>query len=196
MDLWGIAGAVDVAVRLVAFAALLGASVVAGTHWAVRRKKINPFGIWPRWTRRVSDPLLGPIERRLVRSGGNPQDASLWLLGLAVVAGLVLVSVSRWIVDSLLSLTNLHGAGPRYWTWLLFDTAINLLMLAILIRAVSSWFGVSPYGRWMRPIYRVSGWIVDPIRRWIPPTGTIDWSPMAGYLALLLLRMLLTSTLR
>ena len=72
-------------VRFVAFAGLLIASAIAATHWAVRGKKINPFGLWPRWTRRVSDPLLRPIERRLVKNGGNPQDASLWLLGIAVV---------------------------------------------------------------------------------------------------------------
>ena len=44
-------------------------------------RRINPFGAWPSLIRRASDPVLRPLERRVVRMGGNPQDAPLWLIG-------------------------------------------------------------------------------------------------------------------
>ena len=52
------------------------------THWAVRSRRITPFGAWPRFMRRASDPVLLPLERRVIRAGGSPQDAPLWLIGI------------------------------------------------------------------------------------------------------------------
>ena len=65
----------DTAVRAIVVVALVYASIVALTHWAVRNRKIGPFGPWPRLVRRLSDPVLLPLERRVIRFGGSPQDA-------------------------------------------------------------------------------------------------------------------------
>ena len=83
--------------------ALLGfvaALIVLLTHWLVRRKTLAPFGWWPRLVRRVSDPLLKPMERRAIRAGGSPQDAPLWLLGMVVLAGLLLIGAARWVIGA------------------------------------------------------------------------------------------------
>ena len=48
----------DLIVRGAIVLALVYASVVAVTHWAVRSRRITPFGIWPRYMRRASDPVL------------------------------------------------------------------------------------------------------------------------------------------
>ena len=73
-------------VRTIVILALAYASLVALTHWAVRSRRISPFGAWPRFMRRVSDPVLHPMERRVISAGGNPQSAPLWLLAV-VIAG-------------------------------------------------------------------------------------------------------------
>ena len=83
----------DLVARTLVVVALVYASAVALTHWAVRSRRITPFGAWPRFVRRVSDPVLLPLERRVVRAGGNPQDAPLWLLGIVIVGGLLLLSL-------------------------------------------------------------------------------------------------------
>ena len=92
---------------IVVVAALATPSVVALTHWAVRRRTIDPFGAWPRFVRRISDPVLLPLERRVVRLGGSPQDAPLWLLGVVIVGGLVLLSLTRWLLGT--------ASGWRPW---------------------------------------------------------------------------------
>jgi len=55
----------DLAARTLVVAALAYASLVALTHWAVRRHRITPFGTWPRFIRRASDPVLLPLARRM-----------------------------------------------------------------------------------------------------------------------------------
>ena len=71
-------------------------SIVALTHWLpCGATAINAFGAWARFVRRWSDPLLRPLERRLVRGGANPQDAPFWLVGIVVVGGLVLIGTRQ-----------------------------------------------------------------------------------------------------
>jgi uncharacterized protein YggT (Ycf19 family) len=40
----------------------------------------------------------------------------------------------------------------------------------------------------MRPIVALTGWLIDPIRRMLPPFGMIDFSPMVAWLVLYLVR--------
>jgi YggT family protein len=176
--------ALDTAARGLVVVALVYASVVALTHWAVRRRKIGPFGPWPRLVRRVSDPLLLPLERRVIRFGGSPQDAPLWLLGIVIVGGLILVSLTNWILGMVGTLGALAYASPRDWVRLLVSWTFSLVMLAIFVRVIASWLGVSEYRRWMRPLVLLSDWIIQPIRRMLPSTGMIDFSPMVAWLVL------------
>jgi YggT family protein len=176
--------ALDTAARGLVVVALVYASVVALTHWAVRRRKIGPFGPWPRLVRRVSDPLLLPLERRVIRFGGSPQDAPLWLLGIVIVGGLILVSLTNWILGMVGTLGALAYASPRDWVRLLVSWTFSLVMLAIFVRVIASWVGVSEYRRWMRPLVLLSDWIIQPIRRMLPSTGMIDFSPMVAWLVL------------
>ena len=164
--------------------ALAFASVVALTHWAVRRRRIGPFGVWPRLVRRVSDPVLLPLERRVIRFGGSPQDAPLWLLGIVILGGLILLSLTNWILGMVGTLGALAHATPRDWVRLLVSWGFSLVMLAIFIRVIASWFGVSEFRSWMRPLVFLSDWIIRPIRRLLPPAGMIDFSPMVAWLVL------------
>jgi YggT family protein len=183
-----IAGALDTVVRYVVVAALAYAAIVALTHWAVRRRTIGPFGAWPRFVRRISDPVLLPVERRVIRFGGSPQDAPLWLLGGVIVLGLILVSLVRWLIGLAFGLATLADAGPRAWLQVAVGAVFSLLMTAILVRVIASWLGISPYGRWMRPVMALTDWLIEPIRRLMPPTGMIDLSPMVAWLVLWIAR--------
>src|SRR5918911_4921361 len=89
--------ALDLVVRTVVVVALVYSSAVALTHWAVRSRRITPFGAWPRLMRRASDPVLLPLERRGIRAGGSPQDAPLWLVGLVIAGGLLLLTTVHWL---------------------------------------------------------------------------------------------------
>ena len=179
---------VDTAVRILVIVALVYACLVALTHWAVRNRRINPFGAWPRLVRRTSDSLLLRLERRIIASGGNPQNASLWLVGLVIAAGLVLLSLTHWLIGIAAGLTIAAQSGPRVWVRMLVNAVFTILMAALLIRVIASWFGIGPYRTWMRPIVALTSWLIDPIRRILPPVGMFDFSPMVAWLVLYVAR--------
>ncbi len=178
----------DLVARATVVGALVYASIVALTHWAVRQRKIGPFGLWPRMVRRASDPVLLPLERRVMRAGGSPQDAPLWLLGIVIAGGLLLLSLLSWIVGMSGTLAAVAYSGPRGWLRFLVSAGFSLVMLAIFIRVIASWFGIGPYRPWMRPLVLLTDWIIEPVRRILPPMGMIDFSPMVAWLILWVLR--------
>jgi len=180
--------ALDYVVRGLVIVALAYASTVALTYWALRTRRINPFGAWPRFTRRISEPILLPLERRVIRAGGSPQDASFWLLGLVIVVGLLLLSLVHWLMGMTATMAALAYAGPRAWLRFGLSGVFTLLMAAILIRVVASWLGLSRYSRWMRPVMLLTDWLIEPIRRILPPFGMIDFSPMVAWLVLWVVR--------
>ena len=183
----------EVVARFLVVAALAYAVIVATTAWAVRRQHIGPFGAWPKFVRRISDPILRPLERRMVRLGGNPQDASLWLVGIAVIGGLILISLVQWLVGLWYTLVALGHSGPREVARFAVSGLFSLLMIALFVRVIASWLGISPYARWMRPVMAATSWLVEPIRRFLPPMGMIDFSPMVAWLVLWLARSVVLS---
>src|SRR2546422_178702 len=61
--------------RVLVFAAFCLAALVALAGWLVRTRRVSPFGGVGRTLRSVTDPVLRPVETRLVRLGGNPVHA-------------------------------------------------------------------------------------------------------------------------
>jgi YggT family protein len=178
----------DTAVRTLVIVALAYASLVALTHWAMRTRRISPFGAWPRLVRRISDPVLPRLEKRIIAAGGSPQNAPLWLLGLVIAAGLILVSLTNWFIGILAGLSAAVNGGPRVWLRLAVSAVFTILMAAILIRVIASWLGIGPYRRWMRPVVALTSWLIEPIRRILPPMGMFDFSPMVAWLVLYVVR--------
>lgn len=59
------------------------------------------------------------------------------------------------------------------------NLAINLYMLAIIIRAIYSWGRPDPSSRLARFIYAVTDPVITPLRRALPPLGgQLDISPL------------------
>ncbi|MCH7474509.1 MAG: YggT family protein [Gemmatimonadetes bacterium] len=160
--------------RYTVFGIFAVASAAAIGSWAVRTRRISPFSKSANFIRRSTDPILKPIESQLLRRGGNPQNAEWWLLGGTVVGGIVIISATGWIANQFLFVTR---AGPRGMIFL----AGQIVTWAIIIRVVGTWMGVGRHNKFMRPMYFLTDWIVEPLRRIIPPFGMIDISPIAAY---------------
>lgn len=187
---------IAVLARALSVAALVLTSVVALTFWLVRAGHIAPFGAWPRGVRRLADPILRPIERRLTRAGRNPQDAPLWLFGLAVLGGLLLISLADWLVGFAFRAQSAAAAGPTGLLALLINGVFSLLIAALIVRVVASWFGIGAYHRHFRPVVLLTEWLVGPIRRVLPPMGMIDFSPLVAWLLLIVMRSFLLGLVR
>ena len=163
------------------FAVFVLSTAVAIAAWAVRTRAINPFSGPGRLARRLTDPILAPVEHWLVRRGGNPQHAEWWLFGASLFGGIVLIALATWIVGQVGAVTMVSRQGPRSFFKLMVYGAGQLIQFALMARVVGSWFGGSRYTRWLRPAYVLTDWIVEPLRRWIPPFGMIDMTPMIAW---------------
>jgi YggT family protein len=64
------------------------------------------------------------------------------------------------------------------------DFLFTALTLAIVARAVISWFRVSPYHPAVQILDQVTEPLLAPLRRLIPPRGMIDFSPLVAILLL------------
>ena len=180
------------AVAAVFFLSLL----VALVHWAARRGKVNAFGGLARATRKLVDPIMRPLERRVIRFGGNPQDAPIWLIGIVVVLGLLLLGLIEWLVGVVYYLGALAHGGLREWARFAIDLVYFTFSIAVVIRVIGSWIGMGRYNRWTRLAYWLTDWLVEPIRRMLPPFGFVDLSPLIAYFALWLVHRLLVALLR
>jgi YggT family protein len=182
----------DVILSFIKYAALgvFALAVLAAIgSWLVRTRRISPFRPLGRALRQSTDPILRPVESRVLRAGGNPVNAGWWLvIGVALV-GVVVVSLAQWLVGAWLSLDYALSRGPRATLALAVGLVYYVLIIALFARVISSWFGVFRYSRWIRPAYLLTDWIVVPIQRLLPPTGMFDFSPLVAWLVLYLLRL-------
>ncbi len=174
--------------RFTVFAFLVFSAGVALGSWAVRTRRINPFGRVGQTIRRLSDPVLAPIETWLLRRGGNPQQAGWWLLGISVFGGILVITTAQWIVVQLFRTVDAAEEGPRGVIRLIVYHATQLILLALIVRVIGSWLGVGRHNRWMRPAYILTDWLVEPLRRIIPPFRMIDVTPIIAWFLLLVVR--------
>lgn len=175
--------------RKVVFAAAVIVAIVALVDWLVRTRRITPFNPVARFFRKSVDPLMVPMERRILRAGGNPASAPWWTLIGVVVGGLLLI----WIVDfvgGILAQLAMGASNPALLPRILLSWVFSLLILALIVRVFSSWFSISPYSRWIRWSFTLTEWMLAPLRGVIPTFGMIDITPIVAYFALTLLRAL------
>ncbi|HEX5829796.1 MAG TPA: YggT family protein [Gemmatimonadaceae bacterium] len=173
---------------LLVSAVLLAA--VATIDWAVRTRRLNPFSRVARFFRGTVDPVIAPVERRVLRAGGNPVHAPWWALAAVVLLGIVLLSLIQFLAGQMRAVFGATQGGVRGILLLLVGWAFALLQLAIIVRVVASWVGGSPFSPWWRWAFTISEPLLRPLRRIIPSLGPIDITPIVAWFVLSLLRPL------
>jgi YggT family protein len=188
-------GLVSYVLRYALFGAAVVLGIVAAIDWAVRTRRLNPFCTIARFVRRTVDPLMVPIERRVVRAGGRPSSAPLWALGVVVVGGLLLIKAFDVLAHQLGTAAAAFSVGPTRVLVLLVGWTFTLLRIALIVRVISSWVGVSPYSPWVRWSYGLTEWMLAPLRRVIPLLGSVDITPFVAYLLLMLIESVVVGAL-
>ena len=167
--------------------ALLGAGAVLALvcvlDWAVRTRRISPFSGVARFCRARVDPLMAPVERVIVRSGGVPTAAPWWSLVALALLGILLISLLQF-TGSILSQAIFALDQPSTIGMTLASWGFGILRLALLVRVISSWLPISPYSRWIRWSYVLTNWMITPLQRVIPRIGMIDITPIVAWILL------------
>lgn len=179
--------------RPVLFALALIAALICLVDWLVRTRRLNPFGAVARFFRSSISPLMTPVERRVVRSGGLPSSAPWWTLAGVILGGIVLLSLLGFVRGQLVGMALGVAAGPRGVFWVLVGWTFAILRLALLVRVFSSFFRISPYSRWIRWSYLLTEPMLRPLRQVVPAIGMFDITPVVAYLLLGLVEWLVRS---
>ena len=171
-------------VRITLFVVVMVAAVVCLLDWLVRTRRINAFNPIARFMRTTIDPLMAPIERRIVRAGGMPTSAPWWTRVFLVVMTLVLVTLLGFIRNQAFAVAVSSQRGTAGLLVLVVRWVFGILRLALIVRIVSSWFGMSPYSPWIRWSYQLTEPILGPLRQVVPTIGVIDITPIVAWFLL------------
>jgi YggT family protein len=177
--------------KLLVLVFFAGATVTAVTHWAVKNGHLTPFSPLARAVRSASAPVIKPLEQRMLRSGGNPSSAPYVLFLVALLGGLALIGVVQWVIGIVYQMLASASYGPAGILRFVVNAAFSLVMLAILIRVIASWFGIGRYSKPMRIVYVLTDWIIEPLRKVVPPVGMFDITPLVAYFLLAVVQWLI-----
>jgi len=184
-------GGLDLVLGIVRIALLVMAAVLAVfclIDWAVRTRRVNAFGSMARFARSKIDPIITPIERRVVSAGGNPQSAPLWALAAVVIGGILLISLLDFLRGELTMVVFASENGPRGILTLVVSWLFDFLRIALIVRVVSSWLPISLYSKWIHWSYVVTEPILAPLRQIIPSIGMMDITPLIAYFLIILIQ--------
>jgi YggT family protein len=172
---------------------VLGAVAVA--DWAVRTRRLNPFGGVARFLRARVDPQLVGIERRVLRAGGRPTATPLWALMAYVIAALLVLAAFEMLASLIRQATFATALGAGGLLLLAVRWTFGLLSFALLVRVISSWIPSLGASRWVRWSFGATEWMLRPLRALIPSFGVMDVTPILAYFALQLLQYLVETIL-
>jgi YggT family protein len=156
---------------------------------------LNPFS-WPALTiRRLTDPLIHPVRRGIVRAGLDPKIAPLITILIAILLGYFAVQLVGAVTYTLNGIVR--SLQPVAIIKLLGYVLFGLLAiysLMIFMRIVFSW-GVSSVNPVLRFLVRATEPVLGPFRRLIPPLGMFDISPIVVLLLIRLFQEAIAGTL-
>lgn len=183
--------------RVAFFAAAAILFLVFLVDWLVRTRRINPFNPIARFFRKSVDPLIAPVERRVIRAGGLPTSAPWWALVVVVVVAIIILGALDWLIGWLQGAYLSAQAGTSGVLRFLIATVFGVLQIALLIRVVASWLRLSEWSRWLRWAVVLTEPILRPLRALLPPLGgVVDLSPLIAWLLLGLVQSAVLSLIR
>jgi YggT family protein len=157
---------------------------------------LNPFGWASRTLRTLTDPFVIPVRATLRQVGIDPKFAPLVLILISILLGFFVVQLVETIAMTVSGvLTSLqNGALVSVLGFILYGL-ISIYILLIFMRIIFSWGMVSYTNRIMRFLVNTTEPLMGPLRRIIPPLGTLDISPIVAVLILWLFQAAIAGTL-
>lgn len=169
---------VDIVFQLFGIALILRAWI-----YAIR---LHPFNPYSQMILRATDWLVQPIRRAVPASGRFD-----WPSILACWISAIIYLLLMWLLAMGGSLPSAASVVPLLLTGLLISLKwlFNVIVWVTLIQAVLSW--INPLSPIMPVLYTLTAPLLDPIRRAMPRTGGIDFSPLILLVVAQVLMMML-----
>ncbi|MDQ1708329.1 MAG: YggT family protein [Pyrinomonadaceae bacterium] len=177
-------------------AVIVAVLVLVVLRMIANRADLNPFGWAARTIRRLTDPLIMPVRRALVGFGVDAKFAPLVTILITILLGWfswqLVASIVNTIAGVLLSALA-HAVVPIIG-YVLYGL-LGLYSLLIFIRIIFSWVMVSYTNRIMRFLVNATDPLLLPLRRFVPPVGAFDFSPIVAFIIIWLFQGAVRGTL-
>lgn len=157
---------------------------------------LNPFTWFAINVRRLSDPLINPVRRRLVSMGVEPKYAPLITILLVILVGWFAVQLASSICNTLAGIV--FALQSKALVALIGYALFGLLgvySLLIFIRIIFSWGMVSHRNVVMYFLVKTTDPLLVPLRRIVPTLGMIDISPIVAFILIWLFQGAVAGTL-
>lgn len=136
----------------------------------------------------VTNPPLRPMRRYIPAIGGL--DTS------SIVLLLILQAVNTLLVALVLGMSPAAGGVFVVAVAELLGKTLWIFIGAIFIEVIMSWVAPRAYNPLTTLIHALTSPLLLPVRRLIPPLGSLDLSPLVALLVLQLAQILLVAPLR
>lgn len=173
---------------------LLAAAVLAAIAWAARSKRLSPFTPLGRFSRRVIDPLLAPVDRMILRAGGTATATPWWALLFVFFLGAAAIFLVTALRNGLADMHRATSRGAGGLLRLAVSWSFAALQLALLVRVLTSWLG-GTFSWFGRLAFRMTEWFLAPLRNVLPPMAGFDLSPLIAWFLLSIVQGIVLSAL-
>jgi YggT family protein len=137
----------------------------------------------------VTNPALKPLRRWIPGYRGIDWPSILLMILLQLLEVCLVALLISGHIPSPISMPVIIASK-------LLGLLIWVYIIIIIIQAVISWIQPGSYSPFTVLLYQLSDPLVRPVRRYIPVTGGIDWSPFIVLISLNLALILLVAPLQ
>jgi YggT family protein len=157
---------------------------------------LNPFGWSSINIRRLTDPIISPVRRTLARMAVDPKYAPLVAILAAVLLGWFALQLVSTLANTVAGIMGSLRAQAIIATmgYLLYGL-LSLYSLMIFVRIILSWVTMSYRNRFIRFLVNATEPLLGPLRRYVPPVGAFDISPIVAFVIIWLLQAAVAGTL-
>ena len=144
---------------------------------------------------KLTTPPLRLLRRVIPSIAG--QDSAAIVLCLALI-------YAKFLLMRALSIPAVHIGGVlaplegvSFAGLLVFCIAdlialvLTVFLVAIIIQVILSWISPGQFNPVIGLVHQLAGPVLKPIRKWVPPLGGLDLSPLFGTLLVLVAKMLI-----
>jgi YggT family protein len=137
---------------------------------------------------KATNPPLRPLRRVI---------PGMWGIDLAsIVLMVALQMLAFWLIQMTAGRTMAVPGLLLFSISELIALALNVFLISILIQVILSWVNPNAYNPLVSLLYSLNEPLMRPVRRMLPNTGGIDFSPLAVLLLIQLTKMLVVAPLR
>src|SRR6185369_572759 len=173
-------------------------------------RDVNPFTWHSRNVRRATDPVLAPARAIMRGFRLDTKAAPFIVVILMIIAGVLIVQIAGTFLNTIAGVlyavtSHRPDAAVGIIGYLLFG-ALGLYTLAIFVRIIFSWIGMSYANRLMRLVVRLTEPLLKPLMRLtepllkslsrrVPTVGMFDISPLIAFLIIWVCQSAVAATL-